>query len=1300
MLDNAKTSDHKVKHYLYQSIDRVTFEQILDRRTSKIIWDSMKKKFGGNDRVKRSLLQKLRRDFELLEMKDSEKVEEYFTRVLAITNQMRSNGEEMPDLKVVEKILRTLSEKFMYVVVSIEESKEIENITLEKLQSSLVVHEQKFRKPEKEDDKLLIVSQGRGTGSRGRGFNGRGRGRGRGRGFTNRSTVECYKCHKLGHFQYECPKWEEEANYAEDSEDMLLMAYVEEEEDEVTSDLILMAQSEARESTKKTAWFIDSGCSNHMSGSRELFSTMDEKFRHSVKLGNNKKMEVVGKGSVKIVLRNTNFTISNVFHIPELKNNLLSLGQLQEKNISVIFQKGICKIYHDDRGLLVESKMSANRLFMLIDQTSDAERSKQHCFQTVAEDVPKLWHERYGHLSHRGMKMLQSRNMVRGLPAFDEQSFTCSDCLVGKQPRNAIPKKSIWRAKETLELIHSDICGPISPTSPSGKRYILCFIDDYSRKAWAHFLSEKSEAFAQFKMFKRKVEIETDKHIKCLRTDRGGEYTSREFSDFCKEEGIRRQLTTAYTPQQNGIAERKNRTVMNMVRALLSAKKAPKYLWLEAANWTFYVLNRCPTSAVKNITPQEAWNGVKPSVEHFRVWGSIGHVHVPDVKRSKLDGKSVECVLVGLSEESKAYRLYNPVSKKMMVSRDVVFQENKGWNWEEEKDHQAESVLTWNDNDESWEESEEEGSDNETPVAATEPTIEPEPPVEVAVEPHNDPVVQTREGRNTRRPRYLNDYVTEVADMDDDDETHMANMVEFNLTDPSTFEEAEKSQKWREAMDVEMNSIVRNRTWELVNLPNEAKCIGVKWLYKTKLNENGEVSKYKARLVAKGYSQEHGIDYIEVYAPVARMDTIRTIIATAAHRSWEVHQLDVKSAFLHGVLSEEVYVQQPKGYEVVGQENKVYRLHKALYGLKQAPRAWFSRIEEYFVKDGFTKSQNEETLFLKTEDDNTLIVSVYVDDLIYTGSSLKMMDEFKKSMKREFDMTELGKMRYFLGFEVLQTSSGIHICQSKYALEILRRFELENCNSVRNPMVPGSKIDIDDGGERVDETFYKQIIGSLMYITNTRPDLQFSVSLLSRFMSKPTQLHVQAAKRVLRYLRGTLDYGIWYKRGGRGELQIYTDIDFAGDVESRKSTSGYVFLMDDAAVAWLSKKQPIVTLSTTEAEYVAASVCACQAVWFKRVLEELGHRVKEGTIIWCDNTSTIKLSKNPVFHGRCKHIGVRFHFLRELVNNGEIRLEHCDSQEQVADIFTKPLRREVFEDLRDKLGICSAASKLSLVNQA
>lgn len=346
-LENCRTNDHKVKHYLYQSIDRVTMEQILDRKTSKIIWDSMKAKYGGNARVKRSLLQKLRRDFEVLEMKESESVEEYFIRVLGITNQMGSNGEIMTDSKVVEKILRTLSEKFMYVVVSIEESKDIESITLDELQSSLVVHEQKFKKADKGDDQVLKITHGRGMGSRGRGFPGRSRGCGRGRSSFNKSTVECYKCHKLGHFQNECPKWEEEANYADfdEDEEMLLMAFVEEidadelhEEEEViqATENALMVRSRNQEDVKRRVWFLDSGCSNHMSGDRNLFSKLNEDFRHSVKLGNNKKMEVVGKGNTKLMLNGANYVISDVYYVPELKNNLLSLGQLQEKHITII----------------------------------------------------------------------------------------------------------------------------------------------------------------------------------------------------------------------------------------------------------------------------------------------------------------------------------------------------------------------------------------------------------------------------------------------------------------------------------------------------------------------------------------------------------------------------------------------------------------------------------------------------------------------------------------------------------------------------------------------------------------------------------------------------------------------------------------------------------------------------------------------------------------------------------------------------------------------------------------------------
>ena len=263
---------------------------------------------------------------------------------------------------------------------------------------------------------------------------------------------------------------------------------------------------------------------------------------------------------------------------------------------------------------------------------------------------------------------------MRGLPQLKASSKVCTDCMMGKQHRNAIPKRSLWRASQRLQLVHADICGPIKPISNSKKRYLISFIDDYSRKVWIYFLTEKSEAFTTFKNYKNLVEKETGAFICCLRTDKGGEFTSLEFNAFCKINGISRQLIAAYTPQQNGVAERKNRTIMNMVRSMLSEKQVPKNFWPEAVNWTTHVLNRSPTLAVKGVTPEEAWSGVKPNVDYFRVFGCIGHVHVPDNKRKKLDDKSFQCVLLGVSEESKAYRLYDPVSKKIVVSRDVVFE--------------------------------------------------------------------------------------------------------------------------------------------------------------------------------------------------------------------------------------------------------------------------------------------------------------------------------------------------------------------------------------------------------------------------------------------------------------------------------------------------------------------------------------------------------------------------------------------------------------------------------------------------
>ncbi|MCH82787.1 copia-type polyprotein [Trifolium medium] len=407
--------------------------------------------------------------------------------------------------------------------------------------------------------------------------------------------------------------------------------------------------------------------------------------------------------------------------------------------------------------------------------------------------------------------------------------------------------------------------------------------------------------------------------------------------------------------------------------------------------------------------------------------------------------------------------------------------------------------------------------------------------------------------------------------------------------DPITFEEAEKSDIWRKAMNIELESIERNNTWQLTDLPK----------------------------VAKGYAQRYGTDYKEVFAPVARWDTIRSLLAIAALNEWSVFQLDVKSAFLHGELSETVYVEQPPGNMIKG---------------------------------------------------------------------------FKDSMMNTFDMTDLGKMRHFLGIEVTQSSEGIFVCQQKYAKDILEKFKMDKSNAVCSPIVTGTRLSKHDKGDEVNPTEFKQIIGSLMYLTATRPDLMFVVHMIARFVEHPVETHMMAAKRILIYIKGTLDLGILYKKGMKAELVAYSDSDYGGDIDDRKSTSGYVFMIGSGAVSWLSKKQPIVTLSTTEAEFIAAAHCVCQGIWMERILNYMGLKQQECFKVFCDNSSTIKLSKNPVLHGRSKHIDIRFHFLRNLSCEGAVELVHCSSQNQMADIMTKTLKLETFEKLRQGLGVCSSSS--------
>ncbi|TYK18672.1 Retrovirus-related Pol polyprotein from transposon TNT 1-94 [Cucumis melo var. makuwa] len=769
-----------------------------------------------------------------------------------------------------------------------------------------------------------------------------------------------------------------------------------------------------------------------------------------------------------------------------------------------------------------------------------------------------------------------------------------------------------------------------------------------------------------FKRFKALVEKESGYYIKALRSDRGGEFTSNEFKTFCAENGIRRPMTVPFTPQQNGVVERKNRTILNMARSMLKCKKMPKEFWAQAVECTVYLSNRSPTRSLWNKTPQQAWTGRKPSIGHLRVFGCMAYAHIPDQKRSKLDDKSEKYVFVGYDASSKGYKLYNPVTKKTIVSRDVVFDEEASWNWNDEPEDYK--FLCF-------------------PDERDEPSDIASPPTSPITPQQSTSSSSASSSEGPRGMRSLQDIYDETEELSQS----FNNLTLFCLfadSEPLNFEEASQNDKWKIAMDEEIKAIKKNDTWELSTLPNGKKAVGVKWVFKIKRNEKGEVERYKARLVAKGYSQRKGIDYDEVFAPVARLETIRLLIALAAQNNWKIFQMDVKSAFLNGYLEEEVYLEQPPGYSVKGQEDKVLKLKKALYGLKQAPRMWNSRINKYFLDNGYLRCPYEHSLYIKVNGHgDILVVCLYVDDLIFTGNCASMFEDLKKAMTQEFEMTDIGLMSYYLGIEVKQSEEGIFISQERYTREILEKFNMMNSKPVATPIETGTKLSKHEEGDDVDPSYFKSLVGSLRYLTCTRPDILFSVGLVSRFMESPTTTHLKVAKRILRYLRGTLDYGLFYSSSKEFKLEGYCDSDWAGDTNDRKSTSGYVFFIGNTAFTWSSKKQPIVTLSTCEAEYVAAASCVCHAVWLRNLLKTVGILQEDPTVIHIDNKSTIALAKNPVFHDRSKHIDTRFHFIRDCISRKEVQVEYVKTEDQIADIFTKPLKVNVFNNLRTLLGV-------------
>ncbi|KAJ9535340.1 hypothetical protein OSB04_un001549 [Centaurea solstitialis] len=1077
-------------------------------------------------------------------------------------------------------------------------------------------------------------------------------------------------------------------------------------------------------SIDKGIWYLDSGCSRHMTGSKSVLSNYREERGPAVTFGGNGKGQTRGYGT----LTNGVTTFKRVAYVESLMHNLLSISQLCDKNHKVSFSKKKCKVKNKRKEVILTGVRHADIYIINMNTSTD-----NFCFVSRASsDTNWLWHKRLSHLNFKTLNQLCINNLVIGLPDFRYTKVSlCSACEKGKQTRASFKSKQISSISSPLQLLHMDLFGPVNVQSIAGKKYTLVIVDEFSRYTWVFFLRSKSDAPEEIILFVRKMERLNNLTVRSIRSDHGTEFKNSTLETFFDQKGISQNFSSVRTPQQNGVAERRNRTLIEAARSMLSEANLATQFWAEAVNTACYTQNRSLIVKRFRRTPYELFRNRKPSIEHLHIFGCVCYILNNKDNLGKFDSKSDDGIFLGYSSISKTYRVFNKRRQAIEETIHVKFDES-GPTFPHPNDNSE--INQWADSffqipeppiadpspqdlPDGFEEDPhipptETSSPpliNATPITQITPS-EPDQPTnsedfsQTTVSeptPTNllpDPSVNeaSTSGQVYQPPalRWTKDHPIDqvLGNPSSGIKTRRqsgnvclyVNFISEN--EPKEIDDALHDPAWVSAMQEELAEFIRNNVWLLVPRPRKRTIIGSKWVFRNKLDEIGTIIRNKARLVAQGYRQEEGIDYDETFAPVARLEAIRLFLAFAAHMNFKVYQMDIKNAFLNGKLNEEVYVAQPPGFVDPKFPDHVYKLNKALYGLKQAPRAWYDTLSTFLLSKGFVRGKIDSTLFLKKYPKHILLVQIYVDDIIFGSTNPKLCEKFELLMKSEYKMSMMGKLTFFLGLQIKQSEKGIFINQGKYVHEMLKKFDLTSCTPMKTPMAPPLTLDKDSKGKSVDVTLYRGMIGSLLYLTASRLDIMYSTCLCARYQAEPKESHLTAVKRIFRYLKGTPNLGLWYSKDSGFDLTAYSDSDFAGCKIDRKSTTGGCHLLGGKLVSWNSKKQNSVSTSTAEAEYVAAGICCAQVLWLRNQLQDYDIQLSK-IPIYCDNTSAIAIANNPVLHSKTKHIEVRYHFIRDHVMNGDIELHFVPTEYQFADLFTKPLDVTHFNMLISELGM-------------
>lgn len=1110
---------------------------------------------------------------------------------------------------------------------------------------------------------------------------------------------KCNKCNLYGHKGKDCRVSNKNKNESSHS-----------------YNAILSVLNESDDQDNK--WCLDSGCTSHMSNSRSSFKNF-KITNEKVNLADASSTNVIGRGNLDIFVNNgqkdNHITIENALHVPNLKNNLMSVSKITDKNFKVVFDKKCAKVI-DTRGAVSSIADRVNDLYYIRESENNNFNAKT---VNKSEKITKiqLWHNRLGHLNERDLKRMQNRNSF-GINFKNEHLPTCEICVKGKMSQTPFPLNT-KRNVEVNEIIHSDICGPMRCDSEGGNKYFITFIDDKTRWVEVKFLKKKSEAFDAFKEFKNRIEKQTGKKIKFLQTDNGCEYLSNCFTEYLKTHGIQRRLTVPHTPQQNGVAERQNRTLLDMARCMLLQANLPERFWAEAINTAAYIRNRCPCSALNGEIPYTILKGKKPTLLYFKTFGSKAYCLNKNPNKRKFDARSLECILLGYSEENKAYRVWLKEERKAIVTRDIkIINENifKNFNYEkeEEKDEKIYIELPSLIQDDSTPNVDlhsetNEGGDNQTfKRGRGRPKLlrtgnRGRPALEYKVLP----VIQETSEEDSNSENNPNEEVEEDENQIDEENNLMYESC-FNNNETENF----NSKEWKDAVSSEFISLLKNKTWNICDRPTDREVIGSKLVFKEKLKPDGTLERRKARLVAKGYSQQPGIDYEDTFAPVIRLSTLRMLMALSMEMEMKIHQMDIQTAYLNGELDKSLYMEIPENLKEtlenikkskdpilkneavkmlneINKGNKVCALKKALYGLKQSGRQWYKKLHETLIKLGFTETKYDPCLYVNRRNKNYMFIGVYVDDIIIASKDEEWIKQMKKNLSEKFKMKDLNEINYCLGIEFAmnEKKNEIFLSQKKYITDLLFKYNMNESKPVVTPLDSSNILTkTEDVCEETMKSIpYRQLIGSLMYLAiGTRPDISYAVNFLSQFNNCYNEDHWKAAKRILRYLKGTIYKGLKFKKT-KQNVEGFADADWGNCKIDRKSYTGFVFKFGGSAISWEAKKQRTVALSSVEAEYMALSEAAREATCIRNFFKEIG--MSMALTISCDNQGALQLAENPVHHSRTKHIDIRHHYIRQALKDGSFKIKYLPTEEMPADVLTKALTKEKHNFCSNSMGL-------------